>query len=169
MSDSRSGSISKSTSEITKPVAPPVKSQKENIHLETKDFLNRDIGELEILSVPEHYPTKPPHVSSLAELYYLTQTLPLIKLLPGSHKTLITENYELALLEGKIAVLYSRIEELKRQGKWSLRQPKRYYDPYIYTKSNNGKKTFHGDSLLEEGKWMAADFKEGSKYKRLVV
>lgn len=168
LSDSRSGSIPKSTSEITKPVAmaPPVKSQKENIHLETKDFLNRDISELEILSVPEHYPTKPPNVSSLAELYYLTQTLPLIKLLPGSHKTLITENYELALLEGKIAVLYSRIEELKRQGKWSLRQPKRYYDPYIYTKSNNRKKTFHGDSLLEEGKWMAADFKEGSKYKK---
>ena len=168
LSDSRSGSIPKSTLEVTKPVpiAPPVKSQKENIHLETKDFLDRDISELEIMSVPEHYPTKLPNVSSLAELYYLTQTLPLIKLLPGSHKTLITENYELALLEGKIAVLYSRIEELKRQGKWSLRQPKRYYDPYIYTKSNNSKKKFHGDSLLEEGKWMAADFKESSKYKK---
>lgn len=168
LSDSRSASIPKSTLEITKPVAvaPAVESQQENIHIETRDFLDRDISELEILSVPEHYPTKLPNVSSLAELYYLTQTLPLIKLLPGSHKTLITENYELALLEGKIAVLYSRIEELKRQGKWSLRQPKRYYDPYIYAKGNNEKKTFHGDSLLEEGKWMAADFKEGLKYKK---
>jgi len=168
LSDSMSASIPKSTSEITKPVvvAPAVESQQENIHIETKDFLDRDISELEILSVPEHYPTKLPNVSSLAELYYLTQTLPLIKLLPGSHKTLITENYELALLEGKIAVLYSRIEELKRQGKWSLRQPKRYYDPYIYAKGTNKKRTLHGDSLLEEGKWMAADFKEGLKYKK---
>lgn len=167
LSDSRSASVPKPGPETVKQetLSLAAKSQIENLHSETQDFLNRDINELEIMSVPEHYPTKPPNVSSLAELYYLTQTLPLIKLLPGSHKTLVTENYELALLEGKIAVLYSRIEELKRQGKWSLRQPKRYYDPFIHTK-NNGRKTFHGDNLLEEGKWMAADFKEGLKYKK---
>lgn len=118
------------------------------------------LANLDIIIAPEHYPTHPHAVSSLSELYYLTQTLPLIKLLPGSHKALLTENFELALLEGKIAVLYSRIEELKRQGKWSLRQPIKYCDPL--------KKdvTSHWDSVLMEGRWMATDFHEGNKFKK---
>lgn len=141
-------------------------SQIDVLEMETNGFLNKNINDLEILSLPEHYPTEIHNVSSLAELYYLTQTLPLIKLLPGSHKILMTEDFELALLEGKIAVLYSRIEELKRQKKWSLRQPIRYYDPFLYTKRNRKAKSFHWDSLLSEAKWMAADFKESSKFKK---
>lgn len=136
------------------------------LEMETNEFLNKNINDLEVLSLPEHYPTQIHNVSSLAELYYLTQTLPLIKLLPGSHKTLMTEDFELALLEGKIAVLYSRIEELKRQKKWSLRQPIRYYDPFLYSKRNKKAKSYHWDTLLEEAKWMAADFKESSKFKK---
>jgi Small-conductance mechanosensitive channel len=142
-----------------------IRTQNEVSEEEIHSFLTRDISDLEILAVPEHYPTKPHNVSSLAELYYLTQTLPLIKLLPGSHKALMTDNFELALLEGKIAVLYSRIEELKRQGKWSLRQPQRFYDPFTWVKKNK-KRTYHWDSLIEEGKWMAADFKESLKFKK---
>jgi len=129
------------------------------------EFLNKDIRDLEVLSVPENYPTKPHTVSSLAELYYLTQTLPLNKLLPGPHKVLMTDNYESALLEGKIAVLYSRIEELKRQGKWSLRQPLKFYDPFVYIKKNK-KHPVHGTLLLQEAKWLAADFKETAKFKK---
>lgn len=143
-----------------------LKSQIEVLEEETNKYLNKDINELDILSLPEHYPTDVHTVSSLAELYYLTQTLPLIKLLPGSHKTLMTENFELALLEGKIGVLYSRIEELKRQKKWSLRQPMRYYDPFLYSKRNKKAKSYHWDTLLQEGKWMAADFKEATKFKK---
>lgn len=141
-------------------------SQVDVLEMETNGFLNKNINDLEILSLPEHYPTKVHNVSSLAELYYLTQTLPLIKLLPGSHKTLMTEDFELALLEGKIAVLYSRIEELKRQKKWSLRQPIRYYDPFLYSKRNKKAKSYHWDTLLDEAKWLAADFKESSKFKK---
>lgn len=122
-------------------------------------FFNKDLDLVDILSVPQHYPTAPHNVSSLAELYYLTQTLPLIKLLPGSHKALMTETFELALLEGKIAVLYSRIEELKRQGKWSLRQPIKHKDPLT-------KQKYHWDNVLSESKWMAVDFKEQGKYKK---
>lgn len=96
---------------------------------ELKIFLDKPLDELEVITAPSQYPTNPQTVSPLAELYYLTQTLPLIKLLPGCHKVLMTDNFELALAEGKIAVLYSRIEELKRQGKWSLRQPQKFYDP----------------------------------------
>lgn len=141
-------------------------SQIENLEARTNEFLNKSIEDLEIVSVPEHYPTEVHAVSSLAELYYLTQTLPLIKLLPGSYKTLMTENFELALLEGKIAVLYSRIEELKRQNKWSLRQPLRYYDPFLYSKKNKKSKLYHWDTLLEEANWMAAEFKESLKFKK---
>lgn len=143
-----------------------LRSQIDVLEEETNRFLDKNINDLEILSLPEHYPTDIHNVSSLAELYYLTQTLPLIKLLPGSHKTLMTENFELALLEGKVAVLYSRIEELKRQKKWSLRQPLRYYDPFLYSKKNKKSKPLHWDTLLEEAKWMATDFKEASKFKR---
>lgn len=121
---------------------------------------DESLADLDIIIAPEHYPTHPHAVSSLSELYYLTQTLPLIKLLPGSHKVLLSENFELALLEGKIAVLYSRIEELKRQGKWSLRQPRKFNDPF-----KKGK-TPHWDTVVMEGKWMATDFREASKFKK---
>ncbi|CAI5759383.1 unnamed protein product [Candida verbasci] len=142
-----------------------LKTQSQVTEEELEIFLNKNLKDLEILSVPEHYPTKPQNVTSLAELYYLTQTLPLIKLLPGSHKVLMTENFESALLEGKIAVLYSRIEELKRQGKWSLRQPIKFNDP-IKSQKRNRRRLFHWDNLLKEAKWMSEDFREGTKYKK---
>lgn len=141
--------------------------QSEVLQQQTNLFLNRDLSEVDIVSVPEHYPTSTHNVSSLAELYYLTQTLPLIKLLPGSHKTLTTDDFELALLEGKIAVLYSRIEELKRQGKWLLRQPVRYYDPFLYKAQRPVRsQKYTWDHVVEEGQWLAADFKETAKYRR---
>lgn len=152
-----------------------LKSQQQVYEEKLTDFLEKSINDLEIVSVPESYPTSTHNVSSLAELYYLTQTLPLIKLIPGCHKTLMTDNYELALFEGKIAVLYSRIEELKRQSKWSLRQPARYFDPFIYDTNSRKSgswtvkrqnKTYHWDSVVAEGKWMSADFRESLKYKK---
>lgn len=146
-----------STSAVSKTIA-------ESVDGETKHLLEHDLKDLDVLSVPQHYPTKPHEVSPLAELYYLTQTLPLIKLLPGSHKSLSTENFEQALLEGKIAVLYSRIEELKRQGKWSLRQPIKYNDPFVM--KENKQSRFHWDYTLQEAKWMSVDFKETKKYKK---
>ena len=161
--------------------APPRKVQKTTPYkptavksLKTQDqinqerlthYLNQPLEDLEVMTVPDHYPTSVPVVSSLPELYYLTQTLPLIKLLPKSHKVLMTENFELALAEGKIAVLYSRIEELKRQGKWSLRQPQKFYDPFKFIRKSK-KKSAHWDYLLQEGKWMADDFRESLKYKK---
>lgn len=149
-----------------KPGLSSLKSPIEALDEQTNQFLNKYILELDVILVPENYPTEVHDVSSLAELYLLTQTLPLIKLLPGSHKALMTENFELALLEGKIAVLHSRIEELKRQKKWSLRQPIRYYDPFLYSKRNKKTKNFTMDVMLDESKWLSADFKESTKFKK---
>lgn len=148
------------------PIVPSLKTQGQIDEDEMKEFLSSDINQLEILSMPEHYPLKTQSVCSLTELYYLTQTLASNKLLPGSHKVLTTENYELALLEGKVAVLYSRIEELKRQGKWSSRQPKRYNDPFTYRTGRSNKSKLTWDYLLEEARWMAEDFREGNKFKK---
>lgn len=147
-------------------ISQNLRSQIECIERETDEFLNKRISDLDIITLPESYPTNVHNSTSLAELHYLTQLFPLIKLLPGSHKALMTENFELALLEGKVSVLYSRIEELKRQKKWSLRQPQRYLDPFLYSKRNK-KNTFTWDSVVREGKWMATDFKESLKFKKL--
>lgn len=143
-----------------------LRSQVEGIEREKEEFLHKRISDLDIVALPDHYPTQVHDSTSLAELYYRTQSFPLIKLLPGSHKALMTENFELALLEGKISVLYSRIEELKRQNKWSLRQPMRYYDPFVYVKRNKKAKEHTWDSLVREAKWMATDFKELQKFKK---
>ena len=150
-----------------KTVLNNLQSQLETLEAETNEFLNKKLSDLDVVALPEHLPTQVHNVLSLAELYYLTQTLPLIKLLPGTHKTLMTENFELAILEGKVAVLFSRIEELKRLKKWSLRQPIRYYDPFVYAKRNMKSKLCSWDYVLKEGKWMATDFKESLKFKKL--
>lgn len=154
------------TSTATAPRSENLRAQIKTMEQKTNEFLNKSIDALEVISLPENYPTEVHSVLSLAEFYYLTQTLPLIKLLPGSHKTLQTENFELALLEGKIAVLHSRIEELKRQKKWSLRQPVRYYDPFLYAKKNKMIQNHTWDNIIQEGSWMATDFKESLKFKK---
>lgn len=122
------------------------------------DVDQHNMESLLLMLIPEALPHKVGEVRPLTELYYHTQTLPLIKLLPKSQKVLTSEAYESALLEGKVAVLYSRIEELKRQKKWSLRQMEKFKDPLTKTSA-------HWDNLLAEGKWLAVDFKEERKFK----
>ncbi|OBA22396.1 hypothetical protein METBIDRAFT_40022 [Metschnikowia bicuspidata var. bicuspidata NRRL YB-4993] len=144
-----------------------LQAQAASLERETSAFLHKRRSDVDVVCVPESVPTANHSVVSLAELYYLTQTLPLTKLLPGTHKTLLTENFELALLEGKVAVLFSRIEELKRLRKWLLRQPVRYYDPFVYARRNRKGRLLAWDYVLQEGRWMAADFREAAKYKKL--
>jgi chromatin modification-related protein VID21 len=114
-------------------------------------------SEVMVLLVPDRLPEPPQSRRPLAELYYTTQTLPLSKLLPSAHKTLSTDSYQLGLLEGKLAVVHSRIEELKRSEKWSLRQMTKFRSPF--------RAKVHWDHLLEEMKWMQIDFKEERKLK----
>ncbi|CAN6658418.1 hypothetical protein TRVA0_030S01596 [Trichomonascus vanleenenianus] len=116
---------------------------------ESSDFM--------LFLVPNRLPEPPQSRNPLAELYYTTQHLPLTKLLPGAHKTLTTESYQLALLEGKLAVVHARIEELKRSGKWSLRQHAKFKAPY--------RAKSQWDHLIEEMKWLQIDFKEERKLK----
>ncbi|TID26251.1 hypothetical protein CANINC_002783 [Pichia inconspicua] len=119
-----------------------------------------DIKKLMIALMPEKKPHKVAEARSLTELYYQQQTLQLQKLLLRAHKTLNTQAFETALVEGKVSVLHSRIEELKRKNSWSLRQPRKFVDPFL----KSGIKT-HWDNLVSEAKWLATDYKEGRRYK----
>ncbi|QLL33172.1 hypothetical protein HG536_0E00830 [Torulaspora globosa] len=110
------------------------------------------------LLMKEIVPSEIPQALPLAELKYMVQTLPLIKLIPMAHKVLTTDIMNNALSEGRITVVSSRIEELRRLGLWSLRQPKKFVDAWQEEPS-------HYRTLIEEAKWMQADFKEGRKYK----
>ncbi|GMG18547.1 unnamed protein product [[Candida] boidinii] len=123
------------------------------------DYEKLDEDRLLVMMLPEKRPHKVPETTALPEIYYHQQTLPMAKLFIRAHKALTTESYEATLVEGKIAVLYSRMEELKRRHNWSLRQPKRYVDPFV-----KATKT-HWDFLVSEMKWLSTDFKEHRKYK----
>lgn len=129
--------------------------------IETSDHYNEnnvDASETLFLLMNDYIPSKIPQALPLAELKYMSQTLPLINLIPRAHKALTTNIINNALNEARITVVGSRIEELRRLGLWSLRQPKRFIDPWK-------QHTTHQNILLEEAKWMQADFKEGHKYK----
>ncbi|KAG7827878.1 hypothetical protein KL920_004128 [Ogataea angusta] len=139
-------------------VQPPRRSDEKSKR--DLDYKHLDLDQLMIMLMPELKPHKVPEARSLTELYYHQQTLQLPKLLLRAHKSLTTDSYETALVEGKISVLYSRMEELKRKHSWSLRQPKKFIDPFLAT----GKKT-HWDHLLSEMKWLATDFKQERRFK----
>ncbi|CEP60675.1 Eaf1p LALA0_S01e16402g [Lachancea lanzarotensis] len=109
-------------------------------------------------------PSLIPQAVPLSELKFNSQTLPLVKLIPTAHKALTSEIMNTALNECRIAVVSSRIEELRRQGLWSLRQPKKFLDPWEKTKDIES----HRGHLLREAKWMYYDFHEHTKYKRAV-
>lgn len=128
----------------------------------TTSFKSNNINSTEsvYLVMNEAIPTKLAHAISLAELKYVSQTLPLIKLIPPAHKALNTELINTALNEGRITVVSSRIEELRRLNLWSLRQPKKFMDPFDSTRSIT-----HHSILLEEIKWMREDFHEFKKFK----
>lgn len=107
----------------------------------------------------ETAPVKLAKAMPIQELKYVSQTLPLLKLIPQSQKALTTELINTALNEGRITVVASRIEELRRLNLWSLRQPKKFIDPI------GGQQFTHSKLLIEEAKWMREDFHETQKYK----
>lgn len=132
------------------------------------------IEELLVTLLPESKPHKLAEARSLTELHYHQQTLPLPKLLLRAHKTLTTSAYETSLVEGKVSVLHSRIEELKRKNGWSLRQPRRPIDPFLQfgklsspedANINVMNKKTHWDNLLSEAKWLSMDIKQGKRWR----
>ena len=124
------------------------------------DWRGMKLEDLLLTLMPARKPHKVAAARSLTELYYHEQTLQLPKLLLRAHKVLTSKSFETSLAEGKVAVLFSRIEELKRCDRWSLRQPRKHADPFL----NSGARTFW-DNLLREAHWVATDMKQGRRFK----
>lgn len=142
------------------PRRPIVKKRKTSDNkISLFDPFNKEAIDTHVLLLKEQLPPRIAEATPLAELYYLAQTLPLVKLMPSTHKVITSTMFETALTEGKINVVHSRIEELKRQGKWSLRQPTKFIDPI------RGNTKTHWNHLLSEMNWMATDFREERKLK----
>ncbi|CDO95066.1 unnamed protein product [Kluyveromyces dobzhanskii CBS 2104] len=136
------------------------------IKSETKNgrqtFFENDINvrEAVYMIMRETAPSKLAKGMPIQEIKYLSQTLPLLKLIPQSQKALSTDLINTALNERRITVVASRIEELKRLNLWSLRQPKKYIDPVVPSQPKT-----HRSVMIDEAKWMREDFRESLHYK----
>ncbi|TPX77461.1 hypothetical protein CcCBS67573_g01271 [Chytriomyces confervae] len=88
------------------------------------------------------------------------QSQPLHKLLSGAHKAVLTKHWQLAREESKQMKVLTRIDELKANNLWSLRQlkPARPIPRPSHGASN-------WDKLLDEMKWMSEDFRQERKWK----
>lgn len=82
---------------------------------------------------------------------------PLLELVHGARKTMNTSAWSAALAEQKWIKVSTRIEELKSQNKWSLRQ--------IVKQKCAPRRKAHWDFVLDEMTWMRTDFREERKWK----
>ena len=86
-----------------------------------------------------------------------TLAFPLHDVLEGANKVVSTTDWTVALQEKRFSDAIERIDELKKLGKWSLRQPERARCV--------PRRKCHRDFLLEEMKWLRTDFREERKWK----
>ncbi|KAK9456173.1 hypothetical protein V1511DRAFT_496745 [Dipodascopsis uninucleata] len=104
----------------------------------------------------EEPPVKPS--IPLVKIFYSIQASPLTNLVPTAHKSLTTENFLTSYMEARLMMTFARIDELKREGKWSLRQPQRFRAPKR-TKA-------HWDYLQAEMQWVADDYNKERRRKK---
>ncbi|KAK9317132.1 hypothetical protein V1524DRAFT_424504 [Lipomyces starkeyi] len=105
----------------------------------------------------EELPVKPG--VPLVKIYYNIQASALANLIPSAHKSLTTDNFLTIYTESILQRTFGRIDELKREGKWSLRQPQRFRAPK--------RPKSHWDHVLGEMQITALDF--ANKHKRKVT
>ncbi|KAG4302776.1 hypothetical protein PCANB_000972 [Pneumocystis canis] len=86
-----------------------------------------------------------------------TSTAPIYKLMQSSNKIIITRDWNTALIETKFIKVLERINKLKENNSWSFRQ-------MIKQKTPSRLKA-HWDFMLDEMRWLQADFKEERKWK----
>ncbi|KAK9368109.1 hypothetical protein V1509DRAFT_624267 [Lipomyces kononenkoae] len=91
----------------------------------------------------------------LVKIYYNIQASALANLIPSAHKSLTTDNFLTIYTESILQRTFGRIDELKREGKWSLRQPQRFRTPK--------RPKSHWDYVLGEMHVTALDFANKKK------
>nr|AUF42088.1 putative homeodomain protein [Volvariella volvacea] len=77
-------------------------------------------------------------------------------------KCLSSREWAVAMTELRLINTVKRIDRLKHEGRWSFRQPKKQRGVGGLTKT-------HWDYLLDEVKWMRADFREERKWKLVLA
>ncbi len=82
---------------------------------------------------------------------------PVSKMLHRSNKCVTSKEWQTAWEEIKFMRAMERVEQLKQEERWSFRQPKKFRGPII-PKS-------HWDWMLDEMRWMQADFREERTWK----
>jgi len=105
-------------------------------------------------------PNRTPDQGNGLELYAYNlkvNSQPLYKSLQTARKVLMTQDWKIARDELKASRAIQKIEEAKKNGRWSFKQHKRHR-AIARTKT-------HWDSLIDEMKWMRTDFKEERKWK----
>ncbi|KAI7818843.1 hypothetical protein BC939DRAFT_275951 [Gamsiella multidivaricata] len=85
------------------------------------------------------------------------QSQPIYKSLQTASKALTTKDWKVAREELKLMRAMQRIEALKAGNRWSFKQIKKHRGP-ARTKT-------HWDHLLDEMRWMQADFREERRWK----
>lgn len=85
---------------------------------------------------------------------------PVYKLVRKASKCLTTSEWNTAIQDLIFFQTFERIDQLKAANQWSFLQPKRQVIPTIKD---------HWSYLLDEAKWMHADFKEERKWKRALA
>lgn len=141
---------------INSPVSDVAQSAESTVVSTERDIKSRRAFLLPTL-IPE--PKANPFLT-LAEVHYHIQAQPMAKLLALNHKALSTDAYKAGIIEGRLAVTFGRIEELKRADKWGLRQRVKFRDPARFPT--------HWDHLLEEAKFVRAGI-NGARRHKLVI
>ncbi|KAG6891328.1 hypothetical protein C0992_008782 [Termitomyces sp. T32_za158] len=83
---------------------------------------------------------------------------PVWKKVARASKCLTTREWVIAMTELRLIRAIDRIELLKREGRWSFRQPKKQ-------RAIGGVLKTHWDYLMDEMRWMRVDFREERKWK----
>ncbi|KTW31416.1 hypothetical protein T552_00060 [Pneumocystis carinii B80] len=112
------------------------------------------------MHVPRHSPSYKQNKASNTDLLsWLIQTssMPIYKLIQTSNKIIVTKDWNTAIIETKFIKVLERINKLKENNLWSFRQ-------MIKQKTPSRLKA-HWDFMLDEMRWLQADFKEERKWK----
>lgn len=83
------------------------------------------------------------------------------RLIGSASKTLTTENHYVDYHEQQDCRILSRIDQLQRTNRWSLRQLERSVEPT--------RPTLHWDVVLSQMKWLRTDFREERKWKMVAA
>ena len=86
---------------------------------------------------------------------------PCAALVRKASKCLLTRDWKVAFAEQRFVKAIARVDELKRDGAWSFRQPKRVRGP--------AERKTHWDYLLDEMRWLQTDYREERKWKIAVA